>query len=182
MNRYIKYSLVLLIGSLLGFGGYYFYVLGSEGSESIRYIEPNEPYLSFSDLIQDPALKGKNIYVDFWHTGCKPCLIEFQSLPKVKEYVHQQDIDVAFLYIAMNRSVPGERFRWKRMVEDKKLSGYHYFVEKETLRNYWDETVKVDSISPRTPHHLIVNKQGKVIDDNAPGPRSERIYEKLESI
>lgn len=182
MNKYLKPFLIVLAVSLLGFTGYYYYVLGSEGDESIHYIEPDAPYRSFHTLIQDPSLKGKNIYVDFWHTGCKPCLIEFQSLPKVRAYVRQQKSDVVFLYIAMNRNVPGERFRWKRMVEDKELSGYHYFIEKETFRDYWEETVTIDSIPPRFPHHLIVNKQGEIIDDHAPGPGSTRIYKKLDSI
>jgi hypothetical protein len=50
------------------------------------------------------------------------------------------------------------------------------------LDQLWKETVKVDSIPPRVPHYLIIDAQGRIVDDNAPGPGDKRIYAKLTAI
>ena len=115
MKRIIKSILGLLTVVIVSFGFYFWFVVNSNGTEKIKYIEPDNDYNSFSDILQHPDLKGKVVYVDYWHTGCSTCLEEFEHMPKVKEKF-QTSKDLVFLYLGKDRSVPGEKFRWKKML------------------------------------------------------------------
>jgi len=157
---------------------YYHIVVNSQGTQNIRYIEPYAEYHSFAEILQHPDLKGKIIYVDYWHTGCGPCLMEFEHVPKVKEHFKGRK-DLAFLYLAKDRSVPGEQFRWKRMVEKKNLSGDHFFMTNEMCSQLWSETVSDTLITKSFPHYLIVGRDGKIINNNAPRPSDDLLVAEL---
>src|SRR5688572_29200051 len=127
MTKIVKSTVGLFTVIMIIAGTYYMYVTNSNGNEKIKYMEPDNDYNSFSDLLKHPDLKGKVVYVDYWHTGCSPCLQEFEHLPKLKERF-KTNKDLVFLYLGRDRSVPGEKFRWKKMIEKKNLSGNHYFM------------------------------------------------------
>lgn len=181
MKRTLKYLPLTVLSCLAAFLVYYATILNTDGPANIKFIEPEEEYASFFDLLKNSELKNKVIYVDFWHTGCRPCLIEFQSLPKLKSYF-KKDSDIVFLYLGKDRSVPGERFRWKKMVLDKNITGYHYFITNEQFHRFWDETVKNTTINKRFPHHLIIDRQGKIVLDNAPGPQNAELITLLQEV
>lgn len=172
MKKISKAILGLLAIVIISGGFYYWFVITSTGTEQIRYIEPDNDYNSFSDILQHPDLRGKVVYVDYWHTGCSPCLEEFKHMPKLKEKF-QANKDLVFLYLGKDRSVPGEKFRWKKMIEKKNLSGYHYFMANEKYYKLWDETVNDTTIMPAFPHYLIVGRNAAIINNNAPRPSAE---------
>jgi thiol-disulfide isomerase/thioredoxin len=178
MKRIIKPISLFAAISVVAFTVYYWYVISSAGSDKIRYIEDQETYNSFSDIVNHPDLKGKVIYVDYWHTGCSPCLEEFALLPALKEEFRADD-DLVFLYLGKDRSVPGEKFRWKKMIEKKNLTGTHYFMSSEKFEQLWMETVKDTSIMQAFPHHLIVDRDGSIINNNAPRPGNDTLVSEL---
>lgn len=157
---------------------YYFIVISSNGSEHIVFIEPEEQYTSFAELVNHPELKDKVIYVDYWYTSCAPCVKEFEYLPELKSKFKNND-DLVFLYLGKDRSTPGEKFRWKKMIEGKDLQGYHYFMSREMYDKIWEETVNDDSIFKAFPHYLIVDRSGKVINRQAPRPSSKAVEDAL---
>ena len=116
MKRFIKPVLVFLVLAFILSTCYYLFILNSKGTVSILYLEPEQEYTGFRELVQDPALKGKILYVDVWRTTCRPCLIEFEAAPKLKKYFNQYSNKIAFVYLGADISVPGERFRWKKMI------------------------------------------------------------------
>lgn len=181
MKKIFTYVIGLLLALGLFFGTYFLIIINSKGTDNIIYIEPETDYHSFSQIINYPSLKNKVIYVDFWHTGCGPCLIEFQSLPKLKDRFKNRQ-DLAFLYLGKDRSVPGEKFRWKRMIENKGLTGYHYFMTNDMAVKIWDETVQDDSIQRAFPHYLIVDRNGKIANNNSPRPSSNTIEDELNRV
>ena len=113
MKRIIKSIIVLLTVGLFSFVVYYWFVINSDGTDQIKYIEPEIAFKSFSDIIKHPYLNGKVVYVDFWHTGCRPCLEAFQYLPELKEKFKGYD-NLAFLYLGKDRSAPGKSFVGKK--------------------------------------------------------------------
>jgi thiol-disulfide isomerase/thioredoxin len=159
---------------------YYWAGVSSSGTETIRYIEPEENYNSFTDILNHPALKGKVVYVDFWHTGCGPCFQEFQYMPKVKEKL-KDFTEVTFLYLGKDRTVPGEKFRWKKKIEQLNLEGYHYFMSNEKFDAFWEETVQDSTKMKAFPHYLIVGANGRIADNDAPRPSSDSIVSLLKS-
>lgn len=176
--KVLKYTAVILLASGVIASLYFLTILYSTGSDTIHYLEPEDNYASFASIVQHPELKNKVIYVDFWHTGCGPCLIEFKSIPKVKEHFKDRD-DLAFLYLGKDRSIPGEKIRWKKMIENKELSGYHFFMTNEMSEKIWNETVHDDSIMYSFPHYLIIGKDGEVVNNNSPRPSDTRLIEEL---
>lgn len=178
MKRIIKSIIALLTVGLFSFGVYYWFVINSDGTDQIKYIEPEIAFKSFSDIIKHPYLNGKVVYVDFWHTGCRPCLEAFQYLPELKEKFKGYD-NLAFLYLGKDRSVPGEKFRWKQMIEKKNLTGTHYFMTNEKYDAIWSETVNDTTIMKAFPHYLIVDNVGHVINNNAPRPGGESLINVL---
>ncbi len=182
MKKFLRLLLKVLSLACLVFTGYYLLVLHSKGTPGIYYIEPAKKYTTFKALLQDPALKGKIIYVDVWRTTCGPCLEEFKAAPRLKQRFKSYGDKIAFLYIGTDISVPGEEFRWKRMVQKKNLTGYHYFITREFFSEMWHEVVKDNAIPPQFPQYFIVNAKGDVVDFNAPRPTDERIYAALEPI
>lgn len=181
MTKIVR-SIVGLLGVIVTVTAtYYVFVINSKGTEKIRYIEPDNEYNSFSDILQHPDLKGKVVYVDYWHTGCGPCLEEFEYLPKLKERF-QANSDLVFLYLGKDRSVPGEKFRWKRMIEKKNLSGEHYFMTNEKYYKFWNETVNDTTVMQAFPHYLIVDRNGITINNNAPRPSDELLVAELTKV
>jgi thiol-disulfide isomerase/thioredoxin len=159
-------------------GTYFLTVTNSKGTHDIKYIEPEGDYSSFSDIVRHPDLKGKVVYVDYWHTGCSPCLEQFGHLPKLKE-TFKTEKGLAFLYLGKDRSVPGEKFRWKKMIEKKNLTGNHYFMSNDLFETLWRESVNDTSIRKGFPHYLIVDRNGRVINNNAPRPDDATLVAEL---
>lgn len=161
---------VLMISATI----YYKNVVDSDGTEAIRYIEPEGNYQSLSDMANHPDLKGKVIYVDFWHTGCGPCFAEFESMPAIKEEFKDQK-DIAFLYLGKDRSAPGEKFRWKRVIEMRNLTGYHFFMSNEQYDKFWEESVKDKTVEKVFPHYLIIDRDGVIVHQDAPWPSDQNL-------
>lgn len=178
MKKLFKLSIGLLSIMLILGGAYYLFVINSEGTENIKYIEPEDEFDSFSDILKHPDLKGKVVYVDYWHTGCRPCLEEFEYMPTLKEKFKEHK-DLAYLYLGKDRSVPGEKFRWKKMIEGKDLSGNHYFMTNEKYDKLWSETVTDTTITQAFPHYLIVDRNGRIITNNAPRPSDKSLETSL---
>ena len=180
----MKKAFTLTIGfflvTLLFCGTYYILVVGSDGTDTIAYIEPDDAYTSFSDILQHADLRGKVIFVDYWHTGCGPCLREFESLSKLKERFKHKDL--VYLYLGKDRSVPGEKFRWKKMIESKNLSGFHYFMTNEKYYRFWDESVGDTTILQAFPHYLIIDRAGNIANNNAPWPSDTRLIDELSKV
>jgi hypothetical protein len=109
------------------------------------------------------------------------CLTEFQYLPELKEKFKKYD-NLVFLYLSKDRSVPAEKFRWKKMIEKKNLTGSHYFMTNEKFDAIWKEAVKDTTIMKAFPHYLIVNRDGIVVNNNAPRPSEESLIKELTNI
>jgi thiol-disulfide isomerase/thioredoxin len=182
MKKFRQSLVKIMLLLLLVFSGYYLFILNSNGTTAIHYIEPEEKYKTFKALLQDPALKGKIVYVDVWRTTCGPCLEEFKVAPQLKQHFKTYGNKIAFLYIGTDISVPGEEFRWKRMIEKKNITGYHYFITRNFLGEMWREVVKDPAIPPQFPQYFIVNATGDVVDFNAPRPTDARVFAALEQV
>jgi thiol-disulfide isomerase/thioredoxin len=106
------------------------------------------------------ALKGKVIYIDVWATWCGPCLAELPHLETLQEKF-KKNSDVAFVSISIDQN----KEPWRKMLESKNMKGIQIYSEgawnSEIIANY-----KISGI----PRFIIIDKEGKLVDGNAPRP------------
>ncbi|AFM02811.1 thiol-disulfide isomerase-like thioredoxin [Bernardetia litoralis DSM 6794] len=116
----------------------------------------------FEDVLAEH--KGKVIYVDFWATWCPPCRGEMPSSQKL--HTQFEDKDVVFLYISFDRAAEA----WKKGVEKMDIKGVHYYPSADA-----NQAVSTKYGITSIPRYMLVDKTGKVINQNAPRPSSGQV-------
>jgi thiol-disulfide isomerase/thioredoxin len=115
--------------------------------------------LNFDSLIS--SYKGRVVYIDFWASWCSPCLAEMPTSKKMREQF--LDKKIAFIYIST----------------DQKYSDWIDIIPKALLKNYNNSYLLMNSETSSLkkvfnlsslPKYIIVNKEGKVVNTNAPRP------------
>ena len=133
--------------------------------ESIR-----DPQELFAKLIE--PYRGKVIYLDFWGTWCGPCRENMQLMPAVKEEL--ADKEVIFMYLANN----SPEASWKSIIKEMGLTGpnvVHY-----RLPDAQEAMIERHFSVNAFPTYLLIDRQGKIVDRNAPSPREKgRLLEAL---
>jgi len=103
---------------------------------------------------------GKALYIDLWATWCAPCLEEVPHLEKLKQQYKGKDI--TFLSL----DVYDRKEKWEQMIKEKKMGGWQ-LINTDRKMPFLKKYV-VDGI----PRFILLDKEGKVVDANAPRPSS----------
>ncbi len=114
-------------------------------------------------------LKGKNVYVDVWATWCGPCKKEIPHLKELEAKYHNND-DIVFMSVSIDKME--DKDKWLKMVEEKELSGVQLMADKD-----WKSSICTDYGIRGIPRFLLIDKEGKIMDKNAPRPSSKEIKE-----
>ena len=120
--------------------------------------------------------KGKNIYIDFWATWCKPCVSEIPDLKKVEEKF--KDKNIVFLSISLDSQKDIEK--WKSFIVKKELGANQLIVE-----NAWQSQVVKEYLVESIPRFILIDTEGNLVDINAPRPSSgktNRIINRLNNL
>ncbi len=117
--------------------------------------------------------KDTIIYIDIWATWCGPCKAEIPHLINLhNEYKNKP---VAFVNICIS----SDKKDWEQAVDNLNLKGENYFFNKENTQLLKEKLNTFTGI----PHYILINKSGKIIDDDAPRPSSDNIIkEKLNKL
>ncbi len=107
---------------------------------------------------------GKVVYVDFWATWCRPCLEEIPNAKLLQS--KYQDKDIVFLTFCCNSKLED----WKNIIVESQLNGEHHLLNNDQCY-FLKEAYLLTSF----PRYLIFNKQGKLVDAEAPRPRDPRL-------
>ncbi len=107
------------------------------------------------------SLKGKIIYVDLWATWCGPCLAEMPYFEKLKE---KYKSNPAIVFVSL--SIDDGMELWKNNVAKRNADGIQWQINRTKLDAY-----NIVGI-PRT---LLIGKDFKMIDMNAPEPSSKEL-------
>lgn len=178
---------------------YMAYSLGSDFNADVYYqFGKNSPYRDIAKIVKDkygylesmlpgkpsPAIvftntknekvasaeffKDNLIYIDIWATWCKPCIKEFPDLDKLKEEYHNKNIKFVSV------SFDAEKSDWEAYVTKHKMEGAQFWVDLKNKKIY-DDGFNITMI----PRFILVDKEGKIIDANAPRPSSGKEIRKL---
>ena len=117
--------------------------------------------------------KGKIVYLDFWATGCGPCRREYPYLVKLQSEYKDKDKDIVFVSISIDKDYQ----EWKKYVIEKKIEGITLI--KGLGCDY--DVAKAYQISG-VPSFKLIDKEGRIIDANAPRPSSSEIRKVLNEL
>lgn len=113
--------------------------------------------------------KGKVVYVDVWATWCGPCRAEFPN-SKILKNEYKDEEDLVFMYVSIDSDKPA----WKRYLEkDPEFTGEHLFTA-----GAWDSEICKAYNIMSIPRYLLIDKEGKIADSNAPRPSSGEVIRK----
>jgi len=125
--------------------------------------------LTFDKLVQ--KYKGKVIYIDFWASWCKPCLMEMPSMARLKQ-TYKQD-DVVFLHLSSD----SKKSKWKRNIRKHQITGEHYLMSK----NFHQNASKA-LILTSLPRHVLIDKAGNIVAEHAKSPGDRSLTDDIDDL
>lgn len=131
---------------------------------AISRLKPGNPAPGFSlkndmgKMVSLSDFKGKVIYIDFWGVGCGPCIYDIKNhVPKLHEFYKNKDV------IFLNICVDAKEAEWKAALDKYKLDGVNLIAEGWTNHPVC-QAYNVNGI----PHYVLIDKSGKISNNNAP--------------
>lgn len=125
-----------------------------------------ENYKGGNTSLED--LKGNLVYIDIWATWCPPCIAEIPYLKKMEEKFHDKKIK----FVSISVDNPNAKDKWKNMIKAKQMGGVQLFTGGD---NSIMEAFEINGI----PRFILLDKEGKIINSNAPRPSSNTTLENL---
>ena len=154
-------------------------VNSDSNNPEIKIIENYDKILNFSEILSMKEFANKVIFIDIWVAPCSPCIAEFKHLPELKN--RYKNKDVVFLYLARSYGIL-RKSKWEKEMQKYNLEGYHIWMT-EKLKDTIISDSKLTGIARGYPKYILVNKNGEVVNTNAPRPSSKNeLYELIDEL
>lgn len=116
--------------------------------------------------------KGKVIYIDFWASWCSPCIAEFAAGERLKQAYSGKD--VVFVYVSTDDDIGA----WRSIAKSHGLDNYaHSYLLLNQETSPLNGQINLQEI----PRYVIYDKQGRLIDKDAPRPSDAAVLQKLDA-
>jgi len=136
-------------------------------SYDLKLSSNNSESISYNDLIKKH--KGQVIYIDFWSSGCIPCIKQFEFSERLKEHYKEKDLVQIYISIEPNKK------SWKKACEKYNLLTESYIAENiYSSRQFGEMNIKY------VPHYYLYKKNGNLVKDFAPRPSDKKLLKLID--
>lgn len=123
------------------------YVL-KEGDKAPYFYLKNER----NESVSLNEFEGNIVYISFWFTGCKPCLKEIPDENHLVDMFKNEKVKI--VSICMQSSEES----WRQIIEKNGVKSITLFS-----KGNWDKLMKEKYDIESFPHHVLIDKYGKII-------------------
>jgi len=100
-------------------------------------------------------------------TWCGPCKKEFPFSKKLYDGIDNEKIQMIYLCVGSPKE------EWEQMINSEELKGQHFLIDDDNMKKFDNENdINIQGI----PRYIIVGKDGKIKDKNAPRPSNDTIF------
>lgn len=142
--------------------------LQNERSENKSFLTKGEraPDFYLSDLNGKfhtlKEFQGKLIYISFWATWCSPCL---KTIPQKNTIIGEYgNRPIEFINISFDK----EKDKWEKSVKNLSILGLNLICN-----GNWADILKTKYYIQGIPRYILINKDGEIIDSDAPSPKNK---------
>lgn len=116
--------------------------------------------------------KGKYVYMDLWASWCGPCIKEMPSLQqKIEKYPNDK---IIFLTVSIDK----EAFSWRDAIIKRNIQLWNNFLLIDAAKTSFSKQYNINAI----PRYLLFDKEGKVMNANAPSPSEPALNNLLDKL
>lgn len=123
-----------------------------------------------SQLVSLKDFKGNYVYIDIWATWCGPCIAEIPSLKKLEKRFEGKKIK----FVSISVDVSAHKQKWADFVKNNNLGGVQLLADKD-FNSQFIKTFGITTI----PRFILIDPEGKIIDNNAKRPSDEKLSTQL---
>lgn len=118
------------------------------------------------------TFKGQYLLIDFWASWCGPCIENFPFWEKlVKEY---KSDSIQFISVSLDT----DSTRWKEAIKKYNLQG----IQLSELNGFHGILPVYCKVVTSIPRYVLINKEGKIINADAPHPMSPELKILIEGL
>ena len=124
----------------------------------------HDKYLTLGDF------KGKVLLLNFWFPGCKPCIYEIPHEKQLLKKYSQKGFVV--INICMEATVK----QWHMAIKKFEMEGVNVITQ-----GNWERKLKEAYGVDAFPHYVLVDQDGKIIENQTYTPSDPRLAELIEA-
>jgi thiol-disulfide isomerase/thioredoxin len=128
----------------------------------------NKKLVDFKEITS----KNKITYVDFWASWCAPCRAEMPDSKKLREEYAAKGVN--FVYISTDENAAD----WDKANKKIGLPDDMSFLLPNPAESPLKKQFKINAI----PRYMLIDKNGKIINDDAPRPSDKEIRGVLDEL